>query len=266
MANAGAYARLVRAQVRAQAQYRVSLWVDVGTSILFGLLDLAVVLVMFRVTPSLGGFGPAEVFLMAGLSGTGFAMADLCVGSIERIGTYVRTGALDAVLVRPLGTLGQLLATDFAPRRAGRMVIMAIILVAATRFAGVDWTPARVALAVLTPLAAAVLFSAVFIGTAVVAFWWIESREFASGLTYGGREFATYPMSVYDGLFRNVFAFGAGFAFTGYYPALVLLERPDPLGLPALAGWLSPLVALPAAAAAAIVWRTGIRHYRSTGS
>jgi ABC-2 type transport system permease protein len=51
-----------------------------------------------------------------------------------------------------------------------------------------------------------------------------------------------------------------------YYPALVLLGRPDPLGLPEWVGWCSPLVAVAAAALAGIAWRFGVRHYRSTGS
>jgi ABC-2 type transport system permease protein len=51
-----------------------------------------------------------------------------------------------------------------------------------------------------------------------------------------------------------------------YQPALALLGRADPLGLPAWAGFVSPLVALVAAGAAAVGWRAGIRHYRSTGS
>ena len=63
-----------------------------------------------------------------------------------------------------------------------------------------------------------------------------------------------------------MFAYGLGFGFVAYQPALVILGRADPLGLPAWAGFCSPLVALAAASVAAGVWRSGIRHYRSTGS
>jgi ABC-2 type transport system permease protein len=63
-----------------------------------------------------------------------------------------------------------------------------------------------------------------------------------------------------------VFAYSLGFAFVSYYPTLTLLGRPDPLGLPSWVGWTTPAVALAAAGAAALAWRTGVRHYRSTGS
>jgi len=78
-----AYRHLVAAQVRSQAQYRASLAVDVAGSVLFGLLDIVSVVMLFRVTPTLGGFGFAEVFLMAALASCAFATADLVVGNVE---------------------------------------------------------------------------------------------------------------------------------------------------------------------------------------
>ncbi|MGH3757977.1 ABC-2 family transporter protein [Actinophytocola sp.] len=59
---------------------------------------------------------------MVGISTFAFPLADLVVGNVERLPFYVRTGLFDAVLVRPLSSLGQLPAMDFAPRRIGRAV------------------------------------------------------------------------------------------------------------------------------------------------
>jgi len=106
----------------------------------------------------------------------------------------------------------------------------------------------------------------VFVGSATVAFWWIDSGEFANGFTYGGRDFTSYPSNVYSGVFRWLFAYSMGFAFVAYYPALALMGRPDPLGLPGWVAWCSPFAAVIAAALATVVWRFGVRHYRSTGS
>jgi ABC-2 type transport system permease protein len=261
-----AYRHIAGAQVRSQLQYRASAAVEVFGSLVFSGIDLLGVLVVFRVSHRLGGFRFSEVFLMTALAGCGFALADFAVGNIERVRVYVRTGLLDAVLARPLGALPQLLAIDFAPRRVGRVVFTLVLMAVAARSAQVSWTPARVVLVVIAPLAGAVVFGAVFVASATVAFWWIDSGEFANAVTYGGRDFTPYPMNIYSGFFRRVFAYGLGFAFVAYYPALSLLGRPDPLGAPVAIGWASPLVAVVAAAAAAGMWRHGIRHYRSTGS
>jgi ABC-2 type transport system permease protein len=261
-----AYWRLVVAQVRSQTQYRASFAIELVMSTVLTLLDIVTVFVMFSVNGSLGGFGGREVLLIVGISACAFPMADLAVGNVERLRVYVRTGLFDAVLVRPLSALGQLLAMDFSTRRAGRVVQGLLIYVVALAVAPVVWSPGAVLLVVVAPVAGAVFFGSIFVIGATVAFWWIESGEISNAFTYGGREFTSYPMTVFGGVFRRVFAYGLGFAFVAYLPALALLGRPDPLGLPAWLQWCSPLVALFAAGVAALFWRTGIRHYRSTGS
>lgn len=260
------YGLLIAAQVRGQAQYRASFAVEVAGSVGFGILDVLSVVVVFRVTPTLGAFSFPEVFLMTALADCAFALADLCVGNVERLRVYVRSGLLDAVLVRPLGVLFQLAVMDVAARRVGRVVFGVGMVIVAVAYVPVPLTPGRLALLLVTPLAGAVIFASIFVATAAVAFWWIESGELANGLTYGGLNFTQYPITIYGPMLRRVFAFGAGFAFVAYYPALALLDRTDPLGGPAGLGYAAPVVAAVAAVVAGLVWRTGVRHYRSTGS
>jgi ABC-2 type transport system permease protein len=263
---ASPYLSLLRAQVRAQTSYRASFAVDLVSSVWSTIFDVVTVLVLFRVTTRLGGFEVREALVMVGLSACAFATADLAVGNVERLREYVRIGLFDTLLVRPLRALPQLLLADVPLRRLGRIAIGTGVLVVALALAPIEWTPARLGLAVLAPVAGTVFFGAIFVAGATVAFWWVESGEVANSLTYGGRDLSTYPMTVYGGVFRRVFGYGLGFAFVAYYPALALLGRRDPLGLPAWVGWASPAVAVLAAGGAALLWRTGVRHYRSTGS
>ena len=55
-------------------------------------------------------------------------------------------------------------------------------------------------------------------------------------------------------------------AFVSWQPGLYLLGRADPLGMPAFLRYATPAVAAVLAALATLVLRTGLRHYRSTGS
>jgi ABC-2 type transport system permease protein len=228
--------------------------------------DVMAVLVLFRVTDTLGGFALTDVLVMVGLSSAGFAGADLVFGNVDQIKRFVRTGLFDAVLLRPLGALPQLVLMELPVRKIGRALVGFAVLAVSLAAADVDWTPGRVGLVLLTPVAGLVFFGSIFVATSSLSFWWVESGEVGAAFTYGGRDFTAYPMTVYDGAFRRVFAYGFGFAFVAYHPALVVLGRADPLGMPPWAGWASPAVALAAAVAAAAAWRVGIRHYRSTGS
>jgi len=204
--------------------------------------------------------------VMTGLTAAAFVLADLTVGNIDDLKTYVRSGTLDTVLLRPLGVLPQLVCMDLPLRKLLRVVFGLTLYAVALRVNDLSWTPGRVLLAVLAPLAGAVFFGAIFVLSASLAFWWVESGQVGNGFTYGGRDFTSYPITVYGGWFRDLFAYTLGFGFVAYQPALALLGRVDPLGLPGWAGYLSPLVCLPATLVAAVVWRVGVRHYRSTGS
>ncbi|NUU22727.1 MAG: ABC transporter permease [Streptomycetaceae bacterium] len=244
----------------------MSFAMDAALTSVITLLEMLTIVVLFQVTPAVGGFSRREALLIAGLCQLGFSLGDMLVGNIEEIGRYVRMGLMDSVLVRPLSPLGQLLATDFPFRKVGRVVQGLVLYAGVLAYADLDWTPARALLAVVAPLAAAALFAAVFVAGATVAFWWIDSGEMANAFTYGGRQFSTYPITVYPGWLRGAFAYGLGLAFAGYQPALALLGRPDPLGSPAWVAWCTPVVAAAAWTGALLLWRTGIRHYRSTGS
>jgi ABC-2 type transport system permease protein len=266
VAELRAYAALLGGQFRSLASYRASFVVELVTNIGSTALDVLTVLVLFQATKVVGGFTLTEAILIVSLSACGFVLADFTVGNIDRLKTYVRTGLMDAVLIRPLSALVQLVLMDLPLRKGLRLLMGVAMLVVALRINHIQWTPARALLVTFAPLFGGVFFGSIFVLSASLAFWWVESGEIGSAFTYGGRDFTSYPVTVYGGWFRDIFAYGLGFGFVAYQPALALLGRPDPLGLPAWAGYVSPLVALLAAAVAAGVWRTGIRHYRSTGS
>jgi ABC-2 type transport system permease protein len=261
-----AYAALLGGQFRSMASYRTSFVIELVSNIGATVIDLMTIFVIYYGATEVGGFTFRETLMMTAITVAGFVLADFAVGNVERLKLYVRAGTLDAVLVRPLRVLPQLLLLDLPVRKTLRLVVGLSSIVLAVRLNDLDWTPARLLLLIVAPAAAAVFFGSIFVISASLAFWWVESGEVGNAFTYGGRDFASYPVTVFDGWFRAVFAYGLGFAFVGYQPALALLGRADPLGLQSWAGYLSPLVALVAAVLAALVWRTGVRHYRSTGS
>ncbi len=111
-----------------------------------------------------------------------------------------------------------------------------------------------------------VFYGALFIVGAAICFWTVESSELPNMLTYGGVEALTYPVAVYKRWFRNVLIFVIPMAFVNYFPALYLLGRPDPLGLPYFMRFLFPLASAMMMAPALKFWDYGVNHYKSTGS
>lgn len=260
------YPKLIGARLRGQMSYRTSFALQCLAQAIGQLTELAIILVLFNRVSALGGFSVQEVVLMYAIAGTAFGIADLVAGQLDELPTYIRTGTFDVLLLRPLSTLGQMMASDLHLRKVGRIVAGVAALVYALSHNDIAWSPFAVVLVVVAPVSGAVIFAAVWIVANSICFWVVDGQELANTVTYGSSAFTSYPATVYGPWLRRFFAFVIPGAFVAYYPSLALLDRPDPLGGPTLLGWISPLVAAAAAVVAGLVWRTAVRHYRGTGS
>jgi viologen exporter family transport system permease protein len=96
-------------------------------------------------------------------------------------------------------------------------------------------------------------------------FWAVDGREAANAFSYGGQFLAQFPMNIYDRWLRRFLGYVVPIAFIAYFPALFILGKPDPLGLPDVLQFAGPAIAVIAALAAGRMWRFAVRHYQSAG-
>ncbi|GHH70517.1 transporter [Kitasatospora indigofera] len=251
---------------RAVMSYRASFVLMLGANIMITSLDFFVVVLMFQHTDRLGGWTLPELGFLYGTSGIALGMANLFVGSTDALGARIRAGTLDTMLIRPAPALAQLCAERFSLRRLGRPVQAAAVLAWSLTALDVAWTWDRVLLVPVLLLCGTVIFSALFIGFATLQFWWGEAKEIQNSFTYGGATLLHYPPTIFAKELVAGVVFGIPLAFVNWLPALRILDRPDPLGLPAAFQYASPVAAALCAYVAGLLWRAGLRAYRGTGS
>ncbi|WP_460073369.1 ABC transporter permease [Streptomyces sp. YKOK-I1] len=252
--------------IRSTMAYRASfVMTALGGALVTG-LDFVAILLMFSRVDSLGGYTLPEVALLYGLSATSFGIADLVMGSAGRLGTRVRDGTLDTLLVRPAPVLAQVAADRFALRRLGRITQGAVVLGYALLALDVHWTAAKAVLLPVTVVCGGVIFSAVFVAGASFQFLAQDAAEVQSAFTYGGQTLLQYPPTVFGKELVRGVTFLFPLAFVNWVPAAYVLDRPYPLGLPQWAAFAPPLVAVACWVLAGLAWRAGLRSYRSTGS
>ncbi|GHC65114.1 transporter [Streptomyces cinnamoneus] len=261
-----AYGLIVGMWVRSTMAYRTSFVMMALGNFAATALDFVGIAIMFTHTDTLGGFTLPEVALLYGTTSTSFGLADLALGTMDRVGRRVRDGTMDTLLVRPVPVLAQVAADRFALRRLGR-VSQGVLLLAWTLYRlDVHWTPVTLLLLPLMLISGAVIFGAVFVAGAAFQFRAQDASEVQNAFTYGGTTMLQYPPTVFaTELVRGV-TFVVPLAFVNWLPALRILGRDDPLGLPGWVDFASPLVALVCCALAGAAWRAGLRGYRSTGS
>ncbi|GAA4001024.1 ABC transporter permease [Streptomyces plumbiresistens] len=259
--------RLISAMwIRSTLAYRVSFVMTVLGGLLVTGLDFVAILLMFSQVDVLGGYTLPEIAFLYGLSATSFGIADLTIGSAGRLGTRVRDGTLDTLLVRPAPVLAQVAADRFALRRVGRITQGALVLGYALVALDIGWTPVKVLMVPLMLVCGGVIFSAVFVAGAAFQFVAQDASEVQSAFTYGGQTLLQYPPTVFGKELVRGVTFVFPVAFVNWVPAAYVLGRSYPLGLPEWTAFASPLVAAVCCALAGLAWRTGLRSYRSTGS
>ncbi|MEZ4571029.1 MAG: ABC-2 family transporter protein [Thermomicrobiales bacterium] len=267
MADAALYRLFVGSRVRSQMQYRESFLVMLVISFFGVMTEFLAIIILFNRFDNLIGWDVGEVAFLYGLASVSFGLAEMFGAGFDNFPDLIRRGEFDRVLLRPQSAFVQVLSGDFQLRRLGRILQGLFALGLALFWTSVTWTPEKLAYLPVVIVCGMVLYIGFFVLGATLCFWTVESVEVANIITYGGTEFASYPLPIYHVLMQRIFTFVVPLAFVSYFPSLYLLDRPEASDWP-----LSLLVLSPLAAAAQfsfvawLAWGFGVKHYRSTGS
>jgi ABC-2 type transport system permease protein len=217
---------------------------------------------------SIGGWSLWEIAFLFGSVEASFGVMDLLFGGFDppNFGSHVRLGTFDQMLLKPANIYVQVFGSEFVLRRLGRVLQATIIFGLALANLEIAWTPFKVVYLPLMLLSMVAFFGGLFIIGSAITFWTVESIEAINIFTYGGTEMMSYPMHIFPDWLRNFFTYIIPAIFLNYYPALYFLDKPDPLGMPAFAPFLAPLVGGGFLALGLVFWRFGLSHYQSTGT
>ena len=259
------YRAVLASRMRSQRSYRANFGIDLSSSLLVGVVELAEVWVLYHNVDRLGGLDFAQILIVFGLADLAFSVADLAFGHCDNLPTYLRAGTLDVFYLRPQPLLLQLITSDISLRRLARAVVGFTALVAGLVAADVDWSPTAVLLIVVSLLSGVATFAAMFVWAAGAQFFLIDGAEATNAFVYGGRYAASQPASIWNRPLKAVFVFFFPMAFTAYLPTVTLLGLPGSEWLPGWLGWCAPLAAIWTWAMALLAWRLGVRHYQGGG-
>lgn len=174
----------------------------------------------------------------------------------------VKRGLLDQILVRPRNITFQVLCSNFQTSKIGRLLEYTIILIYAIFKVDIEWSLYKVFVLAFMILGSMILFFSILLLKASFSFWTIEGMEAMNIISDGGRDVASYPISIYKKWFAFIFTYIIPFGCVNYYPALYFLDK---AGAKAWYGFL-PFATLIFLFFAFKIWNFGLKSYKSTGS
>lgn len=262
----GVALRIAGIRLRGQMAYRGSFLMQIVANFVIHLAEVLALFAMFYRFDDMGGWTLGEVAYLHGVSMMAFGLGDTIAVGLDSVPEQIRQGEFDRVLIRPLSSWIQTIVSEVSLRHVGQLAQGIIILAIAFGLVDIAWTPGRAVVLVGAILTGAGLYIALFTIVAVLSFWTVSSIEAVNAFTYGGSDLSQFPMHIYDRWMRNLFLFVIPVGFTAYYPALYILAKDDPLGMPGWFRFIGPVMTSAFCLVVAWGWRQGIRHYRSTGS
>jgi len=255
------YARLMLAifrncvarEVMFRASFVMSLLSGYGWSLVM-LLFLATVVSRVQ---ALGAWEQRDILVLVGtfMCVQGLTQC-LFESNMWRIGSYVREGTLDFILVKPVDSQF-FVSVRYLRLSALGLLIPGIGLVVTGARPPFVW--ADTALYVAGTLAGIAILYAISFVLASSAIWFVRAE--LGGLVYGLFDVMRLPADVYPRALRLTFTYVLPFVFVASVPAQTLQHRGHPLV--ALAGIGVAIVALLFARA---FWFIALRSYSSTGS
>lgn len=256
------YAKYAMMHIRSQMQYKADFALTMfgqTSNVFFSFLSIWLLFARFE---TLLGYSFGEVALCYAIITMSFAVAECCARGFDMFSQQIVRGDFDRLLLRPRTLALQVLGSDFDLIKGGsKFVVNLVILGVAVASIDTAWTLPRILTVAFMGVGGSCLMAAIFVLGATLCFFTVQGIEVVNIFTDGGRQIASYPLTIYSRWIRRLFTFVIPLALVNYIPLEFIMgrtEHPAYMLMPLLAG----LFLIPALA----VWYLGARRYMSTGS
>ena len=201
--------------------------------------------------------------LISGTALFGHCFTEMFLQGLNHLQKKIKSGVLDQMLTRPRSMIFQVICSDFEINKVGRLIESIILIIYGLLTVKIVWTPYKLLVFILLIIGVNILFSALLLLKAAFCFWTIEGMELMNILQEGGRDLSSYPITIYKKWFANFFTFIVPFGLANYFPLVYILEKEK--NAPFWYG-LTPFATVLFLGLMFLVWRKGLKSYKSTGS
>lgn len=255
------YLKYISIHLKSQMQYKTSFFLTIlGQFVLSFTVLLGLYFMMDRFN-TVGGFTLEQVLLCFAVVLMAFSLAECFARGFDLFPQILSNGEFDRMLVRPRGLIFQVLAGKIEFSRLGRLVQAILVFSYSIPSSGVIWTWDKILTLLIMVVCGSLIFFGLFLVYASFTFFTIEGLEFMNVLTDGGREFGTYPYSIYGEGILKFLTYIIPLALFQYYPLLYLLDMEKGIHY-----MLAPLLGLLFLLPSYLFFRFGLSRYKSTGS
>ena len=260
--QAGIFGAYFAQFMKMRLAYRMDFFVDTLAVSFSIAIQMAVLTTLFSKIRALEGWSFEQVLFIYGFSLLPLGLFNLVSVNLYRFSdNYIIQGKFDRVLLRPVGTLAQVMFESFNVSGLNEILVGTAVMIYAGLKLQLTLGVGDVLALVVLPPSAALVYMGVFLAITSVSFWH-EDRMGLAPPVYNIIRFSRYPITIFSLPVRIFLTFVLPFAWVAFYPAAWFVggEQFSRIGL------FTPLVGAVVFGGAIVIWGRGIRNYTSTGS
>lgn len=255
------YLKFFGIHLKGAMQYRLSFLLTTIGQFLVSFNVFLGVLFLFERFHEVNGYHFSEILLCFSTVLMSYTLAEIFMRGFDQFASTIGNGEFDRILLRPRSIILLVISGKIELTRFGRILQAVIMFLYGIITSEVVWNASKIITLLFMLLGGTVVFSCLFLIYAGLCFFTLEGLEIMNILTDGAREFGKYPLDVYGNKILKFCTFLVPYALFQYYPFLYLIGHSDH-------GWYMflPLLGCLFLLPSYLLWRMGIRHYKSTGS
>lgn len=255
------YMHYISINIRCMMQYKTSFLLTAIGQFLVSFNVFLGIFFMFRRFHEVEGFSYSEVLFCFSVILLEFSIAEIFARGFDTFPSMVKEGGFDRVLVRPRNEILQVLGSKFELTRIGRMIQAVVMFIYGIMQSDVQWDIFKIITVFFMIIGGTAVFAGLFLIYAALCFFTLDGLEFMNVFTDGAREFGKYPVGIYGKKILLFTTFFVPYALVQYYPLLYIIGHRR-----GMMYMLFPLLACWFIVPALLLWRFGVKHYKSSGS
>jgi len=253
---------MIEAQyIKGRMQYRADFIISSVGMFFSSLATLSVFWIILQSVPDLAGWSLMEMIFIYAFYMIAVSPMQILFDHAWQIRFHVQQGTFLKYYFRPLNMMFYYMSEMFDLKGITQLVVGIGLLIYSSTQLNVHWTLLRVLLLFITLISASLVQISIIVSASCAAFWIIDSYS-VLGLAWRLREFAPYPMTIFDGVFRFTFTYIIPIGFVAFYPSQLFL-RPEDVS-PLI--YFSPIIGIGLFALTYLIWTKGVNSYTGTGS
>ena len=253
--------RFVMMAFAREAEYRVNLWLGVGTGILAVALSVLGFSFLYGYVDQVNGWSLPQIIVLAGIHRIAQGVIEMQIApNMREVSSAIRNGDMDFILLRPVSSQFLVSLRKLSLSQSTSILIGLGTVIYAGHLADMVWRPVAIAEAAVFLTCGLVLLYALWFAIVTLSFWLVQVDTLDT-LFYSLFVAARYPISFFQRPLRMLLTFVVPVAFATTFPAQALLGTVDHRMLP---------VAIVAVALALLgtraFWNYALGHYTSASS